>query len=351
MSGDSEVNVTPAEAERFATRLFEQAGVAADVARVVAQGLVAAELEGHASHGLLQASTYIRRIRAGTMSTGSAPRRVHQSGPISVYDAGLALGHAAADTLTGVTIEEARRHGMSAVAVRSATHFGVAGRYARTIAERELVGIVMSNTRPMMPAPGGSFPVAGNNPLAIAVPCAGQAPVVFDMAMSAAAMGRIRQAAESGAEIPADWAVDAEGHETTDAARALEGMLLPAGGPKGFGLALMIDFLCALAGGTAGGEVGHMHGDPATPAECSWLFLALDPARFGLDTSYAARVAELAGAVRDRSPDPARALPGDRRLGPVGAMRDTIRLQRPVVEVLEAMSQELGGGNRLERAG
>lgn len=71
-------------------------------------------------------------------------------------------------------------------------------------------------------------------------------------------------------------------------------MLLPAAGPKGFGLALMVDLLCALAGGSNGTEVPSLYGDPALPFDCSWLLLAIDPSHFGLERSYAARVAELA---------------------------------------------------------
>lgn len=337
------------EAERFVRRLFELAGVEADAAEIVAAALVEAELEGNASHGLLQAPTYIRRVLAGTMSKSARLEQVHRGGAISVFDAGLALGHAAAEKLVDVAIGDASQYGLAAVAARSATHFGVAGRYARMMAEASLVGIVMCNTRPMMPAPGGREAVVGNNPLAIAVPCAGGAPIVFDMAMSAAAMGRVRQAARQGRPIPAGWAIDAEGHETTDAAAALKGMLLPAAGAKGFGLALMIDLLCALSGGSAGSEVGFMHGAPEAKADCSWLFLALDPARFGLDAPYAERVAALAQQVRRGAPDPALALPGDRKQAARAKAADMLTVAPAIAASLEALSLELGGG-RLPRA-
>ncbi len=337
------VRVEAGEAERFARQLFERAGVEPETARVVAGALIEADLEGHASHGLLQAPNYVRRIRAGTISRSGKVAEVHRSGAISVFDVGLILGHAAAGQLVAVAREDAHRHGMAAVAARSATHFGVAGRYARMLAADGLVGIVMCNTRPMMPAPGGSVAVVGNNPLAIAVPCAGAEPIVFDMAMSAAAMGRIRQAAQQGKPIPSGWAVDKDGRDTTDAAAALEGMLLPAGGAKGFGLALMVDLLCALSGGAAGAEIGPMYGSPETKADCSWLFLALDPDRFGLDRSYAERVAGLAATVREAAPDSGRALPGDRGHAATAASGGTIALPPSLAASLDALSRELGG--------
>src|SRR5690606_19123020 len=115
----------------------------------VADGLVEAELQGVGSHGLLQAPTYLRRLRAGTVSGGSTLRTVHESGAITVFDAGLALGHAVARQAMEKAVASAGKHGIAAVAVRSATHFGIAGRYARVAAEAGMVGIVMCNTRPM----------------------------------------------------------------------------------------------------------------------------------------------------------------------------------------------------------
>lgn len=331
-------------AEDHMARLFELAGAAPDIARAVALALVEAELEGSPSHGLLQAPVYIRRLLAGTISGTARLKEVHRSGAISVHDAGLALGHAAAGELAAIAVRDALEFGMAAAAVRSGIHFGVAGRYARSMAERGMLGIVMCNTTAMMPPPGGRRPVVGNNPLAIAVPCAGQPPIVFDMAMSAAAMGRIRQAAEQGQPIPAGWAADRDGNDTTDPRVALAGFLLPAAGAKGFGLALMVDLLCALAGGSCGTELRRLHGPVNEKADCSWLFLALDPNRFGLATGYAERVAELASEVRGAAPDPSRALPGDRRRAAVAGSGDEIRLPASIAASLEALSIELGAG-------
>lgn len=331
-------------AEQFACRLFERAGVETATARTVAAALVEAELEGNASHGLLQAPAYIRRVLAGTLSRSGDIRCVHRSGAISVFDVGLVLGHAAAGQLSEVAVANAREHGVAVVAARSATHFGVAGRYAGMIAQAGMVGFIMCNTRPMMPTPGGREAVVGNNPLAIGIPCAGQPPVIFDMAMSAVAMGRVRQAAQRGEPLQPGWAVNSEGKDTTDPHEAIAGMLLPTGGPKGFGLALAVDLLCALSGGSAGAEIGFMYGPPETKADCSWLFLALDPARFGLAVPYAERVATLAGAVRRAAPDPALAVPGDRKRAARARAGNRITVPLKVAEDLNALSGQLGGG-------
>lgn len=340
---DTIVRVPRAVAEDHLSQLFQLAGAVQDIARITARTLVEAELEGNASHGLLQAPIYLRRLRAGTISGTARLREVHRNGGISVHDAGLALGHPAAEQLAALVARDAIEHGMAAAAVRSGLHFGIAGRYARMMAEKGVAGMVMCNTRAMMPPPGGRKAVVGNNPLAIAVPCSGQAPIVFDMAMSAAAMGRIRQAAQAGKPIPQGWAADADGHDTTDAQAALDGFLLPAAGAKGFGLALMVDMLCALSGGAAGTELGPLHGSPDVKADCSWLFLALDPGRFGLDAPFAERVAGLAGVVRAAAPDAALALPGDRKRAAFAASQDMIGLAPNVAASLDAVARELGG--------
>lgn len=346
MADTANVTLQASEARDFMAALFRVAGVERSVADLVSTALVEADLQGAASHGLLQAPNYVRRIVAGTISGRADLRAVHASGAVRVMDAGLALGHAAAAHAMDMAVSAARDHGISAVAVRSGTHFGAAAQPARRAAEAGLVGIVMCNTRAMMPAPGGTRPVVGNNPLAIAVPAGGRPPIVFDMAMSAAAMGRIRMAERRGDAIPEGWAVDAAGRPTTDAGAALGGMLLPAAGPKGFGLALMVDLLCALAGGSNGTEVPSLYGDPALPFDCSWLLLAIDPSHFGLERSYAARVAELAaqavaGPAAPGAPPPR--LPGDGRIE--AAMRSDGRITLPaaLLEELNQLSAGLGG--------
>ena len=350
MCGPGLVTVSADEARRFLAGLFGAAGVPAETALTVADGLVEADLQGVGSHGLLQAPNYLRRIRAGAISAAGEVRLVRQSGAIRVFDAGLVLGHAAARPAMDSTITSAREFGIGCSVVRTATHFGVAGRHARQAAEAGMAGLVMCNTRPMLPAPGGARPVVGNNPLAIAVPAAGRPPIVFDMAMSAGAMGRIRLAARLGQPIPEGWAVDADGHPTTDAEAALAGMLLPAGGAKGFGLALMIDLLCALSGGSAGPEVGSMYGDASTPADCAWLLIAIDPAHFGQDKPFAERVHELAKHVLASPARPGAgpvSLPGDRKLEAERSSGGSIRLPASLVAELERLSAELRGPARL----
>jgi LDH2 family malate/lactate/ureidoglycolate dehydrogenase len=278
--------------------IFTAVGIAAADARLVAADLVAADLEGIPSHGVMLLPMYVERIDKGSVSRASAGQVVSDRAGAIVIDAGNALGQLTSRQAVKLAVERAREIGLAAVAVRNGFHFGTAGRYARMMAEQNCVGVVLSNTRPLMPAPGGAEALVGNNPIAIALPSAGEFPAEADMALSATAMGKIRLAAAAGARIPEDWAVDSEGRPTTDPAAAIKGMLLPAAGPKGFGLAFVIDLLCGgLSDGAVGAEVRPLYGDPGEPYRCAHFFLAIDAGHFPPGERFAGRVRDQAMRV------------------------------------------------------
>jgi LDH2 family malate/lactate/ureidoglycolate dehydrogenase len=263
--------------------LFVRTGIPQFSARTVSESLVAADLEGVASHGVMLVPMYLDRLLAGSISKQTEARVVHDSGAAVVLDAGNMLGQLSSRQAVALAAGRAKKHGLASVAVRNGFHYGTAGYWARAIAAQGLVGMAFSNTRPLMPPPGGAERIVGNNPVAIAFPSEDEV-FVTDMAMSATAMGRIRLADSAGQPIPQGWATDAEGRPTTDPAAAIKGMLLPAAGPKGFGLALAIDLLCGgLSGGAITDEVNPLYGDPKQPYRCSHLFLGMDPAAFGIE--------------------------------------------------------------------
>lgn len=325
--------------------IFGRLGLAQADAVRVAEALVDADMEGVASHGVMLVPMYAQRLRGGSVTPASQATVVSDNGACVVLDAANMLGQLSALQAVALAGERARTHGVGAVAVRNAFHFGAAGLYARALAKEGCVGIVMSNTRPLMPAPGGAQTVVGNNPLAIAVPGADDIPVELDMAMSASAMGKIRLAATSGRAIPPGWATDADGLPTTDAAAALAGMLLPAAGPKGFGLAFMVDMLCGgLSGGGTGTTVRPLYGDSAAPYNCSQFFLALDVAHFGNAGAVARTVSEAAAAVRNsrRAPGVDRIYsPGELSWATRQAQGTTCRVNRAVLAEIAGLARDL----------
>ena len=285
--------------------IFTALGIARGDAEIAASDLVAADLENIASHGVMLVPMYVERILKGSVSKLSEGKVIRDRGAAIVVDAGNCLGQLSARQAAKIAVARARDIGMAGVAVRNAFHFGTAGLYARMMADQGCVGIVMSNTRPLMPAPGGAEAMVGNNPIAVALPSAGEHPAEVDMALSATAMGKIRLAAAAGKSIPSDWAISADGRPTTDPAEAIKGMLLPAAGPKGFGLAFVIDLLCgALSEGAIGSDVRPLYGDAADPYRCSQFFMALNVAHFTALDGFASRVRDQAARVRASKPAP-----------------------------------------------
>lgn len=277
MSGSIQADVD--EMTEFVTALFAAAGLKQNAAHRVSVALIEADLSGRGSHGVLQARGYLDRLIAGTMSTASKPKVVSEKGGTVVLDAADMEGHLAAEEAMSIAVTKAREFGVSAVSVRRAFHCGVAGRYVRMAAEQGCAAFAMCNTKPVMAAPGGAERLVGTNPIAIAFPVQGDAPVVLDMATTAGTIGGIRQKLAAGQAIPETWAIDAEGNPTIDAAAALNGFLLPTGGAKGFGLSFVIDLLSgALASGGWGPTLGEMNGDK--PFNASFLFIALDIEHF-----------------------------------------------------------------------
>ncbi|MGW1420845.1 Ldh family oxidoreductase [Bradyrhizobium manausense] len=285
------VAVDAASLVRDVVSIFAAAGVRREDAEVVGEDLVAADLEGVPSHGVMLVPMYLDRLLSGSISKRPAGEIVKDQDGAIVIDAANAFGQLTARQAVLLAASRARKAGLAAVAVRNAFHFGTAGRYARMIAGEGCIGIVMSNTRPLMPAPGGAEALVGNNPIAIALPTLGDYPAEVDLAMSATAMGKIRLAAAAGNPIPEGWAADSEGRSTTDPSAAIRGMLLPAAGPKGFGLAFMIDMLSGgLSGGAVGAEVRPLYGDASQPYNCSQLFIAIDVSHFAAEKDFKSRV-------------------------------------------------------------
>jgi len=340
--------------EDFVADLFVRAGVPDGHARLTASSLVEADLEGVPSHGVMLVPMYVDRLLAGSVLPRAEARIAHDGGAVVVLDAGNGLGQVSSMQAVDIATARARQFGIAAVAVRNAFHFGTAGRWAGAIASHGLVGVVMSNTRPLMPPPGGAERVVGNNPLALAFPSAQGEPVVTDMAMSATAMGRIRLAQASGQSIPPGWATDERGEPTTDPAAAIKGMLLPAAGPKGFGLAVAIDLLCGgLSGGAIADEVAPLYGDPKRPYGCAHLFLALDAVRFGVE-DLPARAGKLAERIRSARRAPGTDTiyaPGDLERSRRNASAGAVNLPAEVLTSLSQTAARLGVDHPAIRAG
>lgn len=326
--------------------LFRAGGLSAGAASTMAEALVDADLQGVPSHGVMQSEGYLERLRNGTISTAEVGEIVSDRDATAVIDARDIMGHLVGDQAMALAIEKAKRYGLGAVAVRRAVHFGAANRYTLQASENGCIGMAICNARSVMPAPGGAQPLVGTNPLSISIPTREEPPVVLDMATTEGSVGKLRIAARAGRKIPETWAVSADGSPTTDPEEAMKGMLLAAGGAKGFGLALVIDLMAGLlASGAWGPTVGGMRANMEKPVDVSHFFLAIDIEHFRPLAGFLDEAQEAAERVRGskRAPGVDRVFtPGERKWDSARKNAGTVTLAPATVDILKKLAADFG---------
>lgn len=297
--------------EELVTRALLKSGACAPNAESTAAALVAAQIDGQTGHGLSRVASYAAQVKSGKIDGRAQPVLSHTRAASIRIDARGGFAYPALDLAIAELPRLTRATGIAAAGIFASHHIGQAGRTAERLAEQGLVAIVLSNTPRAMALHGGVQPKLGTNPLAFAAPMPGRPPLVIDLALSLVARAKIVAAQKAGKAIPADWAIDSSGQPTTDAAAALGGALLPAGGAKGAALALMVEILCgALAGGHFGWEASSFLDDQGPAPGVGQMLITFDVAAFN-GASFAARMADLLSEV---AAEPSVRLPGERRL-------------------------------------
>ena len=238
--------IAPSDLKEFAQRVFMKVGVKETHAEVVAEHLVTANLRGVDSHGVARIPFYVEGIRAGEVKNNPRIEVVSDKGATALIDGDFALGQVVGKQATELAIKKASEFGIGTVGVRRTSHVGMLAYYGMMIAGKRMMGLVATNSPPFMAAWGGMKPVLGTNPLCVTFPGKGGASIVLDMATSETAAFKINSAAGKGERIPLGWALDDEGRPTTDPKAALKGALLPFGGYKGYGLAVVVELLSSV---------------------------------------------------------------------------------------------------------
>lgn len=275
------MNIQAAELRRFSNSCLVKAGVPEQEAQTITDTMVEADAKGIHSHGLMRLPIYVERFRRGLMLPAAHITVQREQGATAVLDGHGSAGQIVATKAMELAMDKAKRHGIGAVLAKNSNHFGIAAHYALKAARRDMIGVVLSNTAPLMPPTGGAEKVLGNNPLAIAAPTSGEFPLLLDMALSQAALGKIIHAQTRGVPIPEGWGADSSGRPTADPSAVLNGgFILPVGGPKGFGLALMIELMTGvLADSQFSKTIPSMY-DLTQQQAISHLMLAIDVASF-----------------------------------------------------------------------
>ena len=285
----------------FACAVLEAVKVPRDAAQLVAESLVSANLRGVDSHGVQLLIWYTQQIVDGNIDIGTVGEVVSENGSCLVYDGMNGLGQVISNACCDHAIRLAKEHGLGMVTARNSSHFGASAWWAQKIAAAGSIGIVTCNATPLVAAWQGRDKILGTNPICMAVP--GPNTFLLDMATTTVALNRIHKAILSGeTEIPAGWAMDAEGNPTQDPKVALEGLPMPLGGYKGSGLALMVEVLCAvLSGGAMMTGVGGLRVKDR-PMRVSHFFLAIDPARFLPMDEFQSRMQTMRETVKGSRP-------------------------------------------------
>jgi ureidoglycolate dehydrogenase (NAD+) len=341
----SETPIASARLTQFTAACLERLGLAAADARLVAETLVAANLRGVDSHGVVRLPHYATRLRNGSVKArpSISARRTGPSAAVVEGDRGM--GQLVAVRAMQEAIALAKASGVGAVVARNSSHCGACAWFVEMAAREGMVGIALTHTDAIMVPPGMKKIFLGSNPIAFGAPAGDGPPVIVDLSTTHAAWGKVIVARQEGRPIPADWAVDAQGRPTTDAAQAVG--LAPTGAHKGYALAMMVEILCAvLAGVPFGLHVTKMYGELDKPRNLGHFMLALDIAHFTDPQGFASQIKLLLQEIGAAEPaDPARPpmAPGEpERLSAARREKQGIPLGEATLAELNALAAELG---------
>ncbi|WP_424139792.1 Ldh family oxidoreductase [Roseomonas chloroacetimidivorans] len=323
--------------------VFTTWGMSQEDANTAATIMVDTDLSGVDSHGVGMLPLYQRLFSEGRLNPKAKPEIINDHGPALLIDGHHAIGHVPAHFATRAAIEKAKQLGLAAATVTNSNHYGAAGWYARMAADHGLIAISLTNSSHLAVPPRATAPALGTNPIAFGVPTRDPArPVLLDMATTTVAYGKLNIARRAGKTLPPGWAINPEGGPETDATRAVEARrLAPLGGTreqgshKGYGLALMVEILCATLSGAGPGTGNVAH-----------FFLLLDPGAFRTREAFQDDLDELMARMRATPAiDPAQPvlIPGDPEHDTtVQRRQDGIPMTGTLVEEVRAVCTESG---------
>jgi L-2-hydroxycarboxylate dehydrogenase (NAD+) len=247
--------ITRSQLETFIASAFESVGISAPEAQAVAQLMAQADVQGSEGHGVFRLPQYIRRIKAGAVNVRPDIRIEREAAGMALVNGDNGMGHLVMKFAAEKAIEKARTAGVAWVGAKWSNHAGPASLYSNMPLVQNMIGLYIAvGSANHLPPWGGIDMLLSTNPLAVSIPAGDELPIVLDMATTVAAYGKVKTKAQRGEMMPEGWMIDREGKPLTDPKRANEGFLLPIGGYKGYGLALIIGLLSGTLNGAAMGK-------------------------------------------------------------------------------------------------
>ena len=340
--------VTPSQLESFIARALETVGISAREAQSIAQLMARADVNGSEGHGIFRLPQYIRRINGGAVNVKPNIRIEREAAGMALINGDNGMGHLVMKFATEMAIEKAKTAGVAWVGAKWSNHAGPASLYASMPVAHNMIGLYLAvGNANHLPAWGGLDMLLSTNPIAIAMPGEDEAPVILDMATTVAAYGKVKTKAQRGEMMPEGWMMDRQGQPLTDPKRSHEGFLLPIGGYKGYGLALMFGLLAGTLNGAAMGRgVVDFNADDVTPTNTGHCIVAINIEAFQPVAEFKKSVDALVRDLRksERLPGVDKIhIPGE---GSHAARADRLKNGVPMppalMTALDALAAELG---------
>jgi LDH2 family malate/lactate/ureidoglycolate dehydrogenase len=332
----------------FVAAAFERIGLPADDAHVLGSLMAEADLQGSDGHGVIRLAPYVRRIKSGGVNVRPNIRVTVDRPAMALVNGDNGMGHLVMKRAATLAVEKARATGVAWVGTQWSNHAGPASLYARMPLAHDMIGLYLAvGNANHLPPWGGIEMLLSTNPIAAAIPALEEAPVVLDMATTVAAYGKVKAKAQRGESMPEGWMIDRTGRPITDPKRAAEGFLLPIGGYKGYGLALIVGLLAGTLNGAAmGKDVLDFNADFQGASNTGQAIVAIDVAAFDDVVEFKRRVDKVVRDMRgaERMPGVERIwVPGEQSNAKrVAYARDGIPLAPQLVEALDQVAAELG---------
>jgi len=274
------MKVQPNRLKEVAIHILKGLKATDEEAALVAEILVQADMRGTDTHGVHLLTLLPDRVEAGLIQIPTNLKVIKEGETTTLIDGGNGLGQLAVHRAMMINIQKAKKFGLGCSLVRNTNNIGSLISYTLMAAQEGMIGIVMSNAAAAMSPWGGTEAFFGTNPISIAVPGGAEGSVALDMSSSVVARGKIRLAERTKEPIPLGWALDETGAPTTDPTAAMKGTLVPIGGPKGYGLALIVDILAGMLSGSKYGQDIKTFHQLVGPTGVGVFSLAIDIERF-----------------------------------------------------------------------
>ncbi len=334
--------------EDFMQRCFVAVGIPSDDAGTVAHFMAESDIMGKDSHGIFRLPGYIGRLKAGAINMTPDIRIEQERTSTALVNGDNGMGHLVVNYCAETAIRKAKKTGVAWVGVHHSNHAGAAGAYAMLPLAHDMIGLYIAvGSANHLPPWGGTDMLLSTNPIAVAVPGMDEDPILLDMATTQTSYGKVRVHAQRGIPMPEGWMIDRDGKPMTDAAFADSGFLLPIGGAKGYGLALIFGILAGTLNGAAfGKDVVDMNADRNSATNTGQFLLALDIAAFIVVGTFKRQIDDVIAQMHDSAtfPDVERVrLPGEGSNAAIAERAaNGIPLPAPLLDGLRTVAGDLG---------